>query len=57
MLTTPQTFGNYGAGSTVYWIDPELDLTFVGLSAGLLSQAANIERYQRLSDIVVSAVN
>lgn len=57
MLTTPETFGNYGAGSTVYWIDPELELTFVGLSAGLLSQAANIERYQRLSDIVVSAVN
>jgi len=57
MLTTPETFGNYGAGSTVYWIDPELELTFVGLSAGLLTQAANIERYQRLSDIVVSAVN
>jgi CubicO group peptidase (beta-lactamase class C family) len=56
-LTSPETFGNYGAGSTVYWIDPALDLTFVGLSAGLLSQAANIDRFQRLSDIAVAAVS
>jgi CubicO group peptidase (beta-lactamase class C family) len=55
-LTSPETFGNYGAGSTVYWIDPELDLTFVGLSAGLLTQAANIDRYQRLSDLAACAV-
>jgi CubicO group peptidase (beta-lactamase class C family) len=54
-LTSPETFGNYGAGTCVYWVDPELDLTFVGLSAGLLAQAPNIERYQRLSDIAVSA--
>tara|TARA_R110002020_G_scaffold65413_31_gene172866 strand:- start:87 stop:1238 length:1152 start_codon:yes stop_codon:yes gene_type:complete len=56
-LTSPETFGNYGAGSTEYWIDPELDVTFVGLSAGLLGQAANIDRYQRLSDIVVGALS
>jgi CubicO group peptidase (beta-lactamase class C family) len=56
-LTSPETFGNYGAGSTVYWIDPELDLTFVGLSAGLLPQAQNIDRYQRLSDMAAAAVH
>jgi CubicO group peptidase (beta-lactamase class C family) len=56
-LTSPETFGNYGAGSTVYWIDPELDLTFVGLSAGLLPQAKNIDRYQRLSDMAAAAVH
>jgi CubicO group peptidase (beta-lactamase class C family) len=54
-LTSPETVGNYGAGSCVYWSDPELDLTFVGLTAGLLSQARNIERFQRLSDISASA--
>jgi CubicO group peptidase (beta-lactamase class C family) len=54
-LTSPETFGNYGAGSTVFWIDPELDLTFVGLSAGLLPQAANIDRYQRLSDMAAAS--
>jgi hypothetical protein len=41
----------------VYWIDPELGLTFVGLSAGLLPQAQNIDRYQRLSDMAATAVH
>ncbi|MEO8529194.1 MAG: serine hydrolase domain-containing protein [Pseudolysinimonas sp.] len=54
-LTSPHTFGNYGAGSVLYWVDPELDLTFVGLTAGLLDQARNIDRFQRLSDLVVGA--
>ena len=38
--------GNYGAGSCVYWVDPELDMTFVSLTAGLLAQAPTIERFQ-----------
>lgn len=54
-LTSPQTFGNYGAGSTMFWVDPELDLGFVCCTTGLLPQAANIERFQRLSDMVVGA--
>jgi len=56
-LTSPETFGNYGAGSTEFWIDPELDATFVGLTTGLLPQGPNIDRFQRLSDIVVSALS
>jgi len=55
-LTSPHTFGNYGAGSALYWVDPELDLTFVALTAGLLPQAQNISRFQRLSDMVVGAM-
>lgn len=54
-LTSPRTFGNYGSGSTLFWVDPELDLSFVFLSAGVMGQAANLERLQRLSDIVASA--
>lgn len=54
-LTSPETFGNYGAGTVVFWVDPELDVTFVALTAGLLDQARNIARFQRLSDLVVSA--
>ncbi len=54
-LTSPQTFGNYGAGSTMFWVDPELDLSFACCTTGLLPQAANIERFQRLSDMVVGA--
>lgn len=53
-LTSPETFGNYGAGSALYWVDPELDLVFVGLTAGLLTQADNIKRFQRISDMVVA---
>ena len=55
-LTSAETFGNYGSGSAVFWVDPELDATFVGLTAGLMTQAGNIERFQRLSDIAVSAL-
>ena len=54
-LTSPETFGNYGAGTTMYWTDPELDMSFACLTAGVMTQAANIERFQRLSDIAVSA--
>jgi CubicO group peptidase (beta-lactamase class C family) len=54
-LTSPQTFGNYGAGTTIYWVDPKLDMTFVGLCTGVLNSGDNIERWQRLTDIAVSA--
>lgn len=54
-LTSPTTFGNYGAGSALYWVDPERDLTFVCLTAGVMESLANIERFQRLSDLAVSA--
>jgi CubicO group peptidase (beta-lactamase class C family) len=53
--TSPETFGNYGAGSTIFWVDPELDMTFVCLTTGLLAPNPNIVRFHRLSDIAVSA--
>jgi CubicO group peptidase (beta-lactamase class C family) len=55
-LASPGTFGNYGAGTTMYWVDPERDLTFVALTAGVMESNANIERFQKLSDMVISAV-
>ncbi|HEX7416811.1 MAG TPA: serine hydrolase domain-containing protein, partial [Steroidobacteraceae bacterium] len=54
-LTSPHTFGNYGAGTTIFWVDPELDMTFVALCTGVMNSGDNIERWQRLSDIAVSA--
>ena len=45
-LASAGTFGNYGAGSSLFWVDPELDVSFAALSAGVMSQAANIERFQ-----------
>ena len=55
-LNSPGTFGAVGAGSTVFWVDPERDLTFVCLTAGLLEETHNVDRFQRLSDLVSSAV-
>lgn len=55
-LASAETFGNYGAGSTLFWVDPEKDVSFALLSAGVMTQAANIERCQKVSDLVHSAM-
>jgi CubicO group peptidase (beta-lactamase class C family) len=55
-LASPRTFGSHGAGSTVFWVDPESSVTFVCLTAGLIDEADNILRFQRLSDIAHAAV-
>ena len=54
-LCSPETFGNYGAGSVLFWVDPIREITFAFLSAGVMGQAPNIERFQRICDIVSSA--
>jgi len=54
-LASPETFGNYGAGSTMFWVDPEADVSFSFVSAGVMTQAANIERCGKLSDLALSA--
>jgi CubicO group peptidase (beta-lactamase class C family) len=54
-LASARTFGHFGAGSSLFWVDPELDMTFVCFSAGVMNEADSIERFQRLSDIAISA--
>jgi CubicO group peptidase (beta-lactamase class C family) len=54
-LASAETHGNYGAGSTMFWVDPAADVSFVLVSAGVMTQARNIERCQKLSDLVLSA--
>jgi CubicO group peptidase (beta-lactamase class C family) len=54
-LASQRTFGNHGAGSALYWVDPERDMTFACLTAGVMDEGDNIERFQRLSDIAASA--
>jgi CubicO group peptidase (beta-lactamase class C family) len=56
LTSSPRTFGGLGAGSSMFWVDPERDLTFVLLTAGLLEESRNLERCQRLSDLVQAAV-
>lgn len=54
-LSSPETFGAYGAGTTVFWVDPELDMSFLGFTTGVMAPAPNYMRWRRLSDIAISA--
>lgn len=54
-FTSPRTFGNYGAGSSLFWVDPERDMTFVFLSAGVMDEGDNVARFQKLSTMAVAA--
>ncbi|MFO7963849.1 MAG: serine hydrolase domain-containing protein [Desulfobacterales bacterium] len=54
--TSERTFGGLGAGSTMFWVDPERELTFVLLTSGLLEEGASFLRHQKLSDLLVASV-
>ena len=56
VTASPRTFGGLGAGSAMFWVDPERDLTFVCLTAGLLEESRHLDRSQRLSDLVQASV-
>ena len=53
--SSPRTFGGNGFGSTVYWVDPARDISFCCLTTGVMNEGDNVERFQRLSDIALSA--
>jgi CubicO group peptidase (beta-lactamase class C family) len=55
-LASPRTFGGLGAGSNMFWIDPERELSCVFLSTGLLEESYNFDRLQRISDGVLASV-
>jgi CubicO group peptidase (beta-lactamase class C family) len=54
-LASQSTFGAHGAGTTIFWVDPERDISFVGLMTGLMKTIDNLWRWERLSDIVNAA--
>jgi CubicO group peptidase (beta-lactamase class C family) len=56
-LASPRSFGNYGAGTSLFWIDPERDITFACLTAGVMGHNANMRRFQKLGDMVLSAAD
>jgi CubicO group peptidase (beta-lactamase class C family) len=55
-LTSPETFGQHGQGSALYWVDPLHQVTFVFLSHGVMNEAESVERFQRLSDLVITSI-
>ncbi|WP_265102730.1 serine hydrolase domain-containing protein [Acinetobacter calcoaceticus] len=56
-LVSERTYGNYGAGSTLFWVDPKRDLTFICLTSGVLEESENILRFQKLSTLAVASAN
>ncbi|MCF6221135.1 MAG: beta-lactamase family protein [Robiginitomaculum sp.] len=55
-LASPRTYGHAGVGSMVFWIDPVRDMTFVGMTAGLMEESYSIERWQKLSDMALASI-
>ena len=55
-FSSSHTFCGWGAGSTCFWVDPALGLSFSFLSTGLMEETWHIERIQRLSDLVVTSL-
>ena len=56
LLNSPRTFGGIGRGSSLLWIDPVHDISLLLLTTGLMDEADNFVRYQRLSDLVLSSL-
>ncbi len=55
-FSSPQTFCGWGAGSTCFWVDPVAEIAFSFLSTGLMEETYHMERLQRLSDLVMTAL-
>jgi len=55
-LNSPRTYGHAGAGSTLYWVDPDYDMTFVAFTAGLLEESYSADRWQRLSNVAIASI-
>jgi CubicO group peptidase (beta-lactamase class C family) len=56
LTASPGSFAGLGAGSNMFMIDPERDLTIVFLSAGLMEETRNQLRCQRIADLVIASV-
>lgn len=53
---SPNALSAMGGGSTGWMIDPQRDLTFVFLSAGMVEGFAHPRRLERLADLAIAAV-
>jgi CubicO group peptidase (beta-lactamase class C family) len=56
LSSSPSTYGGFGAGSNCFWVDPERELVYVYLSAGLMSETNSVHRHQRIGDLVQAAI-
>src|SRR5690606_24076970 len=56
LLASPEPHVNSAPSYATCLVDPERDVSFALCSAGVMTQAANIERCQKLSDLALSAM-
>lgn len=55
-LGRPGTLGGWGAGTSVFWIEPNRDMCFVLITVGSLEDSDHLQRSQRLGDVALAAV-
>jgi len=56
VMNSPNSFAGAGAGSTMFWIDPDRELTLAFLSTGLMEDSRNLERLGLISDLLLSSI-
>lgn len=55
-LASPESFGGWGLGSMAFWVDPQREVSFVALTAGLMERIRNLLRFQCLGDMFLSSL-
>jgi CubicO group peptidase (beta-lactamase class C family) len=55
-LARKGTFGGWGSGTSVFWIEPKRDMCFVLITVGSLEDTDHLQRSQRLGDMALAAV-
>ncbi|MEJ2762317.1 MAG: serine hydrolase [Gammaproteobacteria bacterium] len=50
------TFGGWGAGTSVFWVEPNRDVCFILITVGSLEDSDHLQRSQRLGDMALAAV-
>ncbi|WNV74282.1 serine hydrolase [Geodermatophilus sp. DSM 44513] len=55
-LGSPRTFGGWGSGTSLFWVDPQRDVAFALLTTGALEDSDHVVRSQRISDMVLAAL-
>lgn len=56
LATSASGYGGFGAGSNCFWVDPERELVYVYLSAGLMPETRSTPRHQKVADLVHASI-
>lgn len=53
---SPNTFGGWGTGTSIFWVDPKAGMCFVLATVGALEDTDHLIRCQRLSDMALASI-